>query len=171
MHFNIPSVSLLLASLAAAETLSTTTSPSASASASIIPTSAPYSSALSSRVSTTPSQSWSSIAAAGSSQAASGELNPDDFDCIYKNYGCDWTKSEYGYGADYCGSSPYKAGQKLSDGGVILAVSKDGGGDCESKAGSQCCTVLANDPCKRDNRDDMMEVYDLVFLLASSRCV
>lgn len=118
---------MLLASLAAAETLSTTTSPS------ITPTSAPYSSALSSRVSTTPSQSWSSVAAAGSSQAASGNLNPDDFDCVYENYGCDWTKSEYGYGADYCGSSPYKAGHKLSDGGVILAVSKDGSGDCESK--------------------------------------
>ncbi|BCR85427.1 uncharacterized protein ACHE_20885S [Aspergillus chevalieri] len=38
-----------------------------------------------------------------SASPSSPALNHDDYDCIYQNRGCDWTKSEYGYGSDYCG--------------------------------------------------------------------
>jgi hypothetical protein len=104
----------------------------------------PPSSVLASRTSSIPSASRSAIYAASSSAAAAAS----EYDCIYQGRGCDWTKSEYGYGSNYCGSSPYQPGQQLSDGSVILAVSKDGSGDCASKAGAQCCKVLADNPCK-----------------------
>lgn len=103
--------------------------------------------------SASPSSSASiSSTATPSPSATPSSVNPDDFDCVYRGRGCDWTKSEYGYGSDYCGSSPFKAGQKLSDGGVVLAVSKDGSGDCASKAGKKCCQVLADQPCKHGEK-------------------
>lgn len=154
MQFTLASTYLLLASLASAQSM--TSSPSAS----VTPTpsssyyysystpsfSFPSESVLASRISAIPSKSWSSIAAAGTSQAAS-EVSTKYFDCVYENYGCDWVRSNL-TSATTCGSSPYKAGHELSDGSVILAVSKDGSGDCASQAGSQCCKLLANEPCK-----------------------
>ncbi|GLI78817.1 hypothetical protein PoHVEF18_007138 [Penicillium ochrochloron] len=148
MQFKAASISLLFAGLASAGSFTTTPSASftpSSATFSVPSVSIPASSVVASRVSQIPSASLSSIYAASSSAAA---LNTSEYDCIYQGRGCDWTKTEYGYGSDYCGSSPYQAGQQLSDGSVILAVSKDGSGDCASKAGSQCCKVLADDPCK-----------------------
>lgn len=150
MQTKVACISFLLAGLASASSFTTTPSASFtphSASFSVPSVSIPPSSAIASHVSHIPSASRSSIYAASSSAAAAA-LNPNDYDCIYHGRGCDWTKSEYGYGSNYCGSSPYQAGQKLSDGGVILAVSKDGSGDCAAKAGAQCCKVLADQPCK-----------------------
>jgi hypothetical protein len=98
-----------------------------------------------------PTSSYSAISAAGSSDAAKA-VNAEDYDCVYRGWGCDWIKSEYGYGSDYCGVSPFKAGQQLSDGSQIVAVSSDGSGDCASKAGSKCCQVLADSPCKRGEK-------------------
>jgi hypothetical protein len=96
-----------------------------------------------------PSASWSSIAAAQSSASVAPS---DEYDCTYKDYGCNWEASDYTHGSDYCGSSAFSPGQKLSDGHVVLAVSKDGSGDCASQAGSQCCKFLANHPCKRGEK-------------------
>jgi hypothetical protein len=79
-------------------------------------------------------------------------VNTDDYDCVYRGWGCDWVKSEYGYGNDYCGVSPFKAGKQLSDGNWVVAVSSDGSGDCASKAGDKCCKLLADSPCKRGEK-------------------
>ncbi|KAJ5122487.1 hypothetical protein N7448_003621 [Penicillium atrosanguineum] len=111
----------------------------------------PPTSVFQSRLSAIPTSSYSAISAADSSAAASA-VNTDDYDCVYRGWGCDWIKSEYGYGSDYCGSSPFKAGQQLSDGNQIVAVSSDGSGDCASKAGSKCCKVLADSPCKHGEK-------------------
>ncbi|KAJ5823727.1 hypothetical protein N7447_006067 [Penicillium robsamsonii] len=80
-----------------------------------------------------------------------GVVNPKDYDCVYRGWGCDWRKSEYGYGSDYCGLSPFEAGQQLKRSKVV-AVSKDGSGDCASKAGNMCCQVLAKEPCRRGEK-------------------
>ncbi|KAJ5374464.1 hypothetical protein N7517_006470 [Penicillium concentricum] len=98
--------------------------------------------------------STSVIASSVSAPIASntpGAVNPEDYDCVYRGWGCDWRKSEYGYGSDYCGLSPFEAGQQLSSSKVV-AVSKDGSGDCASKAGSKCCQVLAKEPCRRGEK-------------------
>ncbi|KAJ5856051.1 uncharacterized protein N7529_009995 [Penicillium soppii] len=129
MQFKLVSISLM-AAVASAQ-LSTSPSSSPSLSSSISSTATPSST---------------------SSAAPSASVNAADFDCVYRGWGCDWKKSEYGYGADYCGSSPFKAGQQLSDGSQIVAVSKDGSGDCASKAGDKCCQVLAAEPCKRGEK-------------------
>ncbi|KAJ5160026.1 uncharacterized protein N7482_007030 [Penicillium canariense] len=153
------SSTLLLASVASAQMTS-----SASLSSSALATSTPVTSSVAipsisispssvpwSRLSANPTSSYASVSAAASSDAASA-VNPDDYDCVYHGWGCDWIKSEYGYGNDYCGRSPFKAGQQLSDGSQIVAVSSDGSGDCSSKAGSTCCKVLADSPCKRGEK-------------------
>lgn len=149
MQFTIPSITLMLAIVASAQ-LITSPSPSSTTptSASSTPTkvaSIPFFAASSI---STPATSSTSATAASSSAA----LNPKDYDCVYRGLGCNWVKSEYGYGADYCGSSPFKAGQQLSDGSKILAVSKDGSGDCASQAGEKCCKNLAEHPCKRGEK-------------------
>jgi hypothetical protein len=128
MQFKLVSVFLMTA--VAAAQLSTSPSPS------------PSSSSIAS----------TSIPSSTSSAAPSASVNPDDFDCVYRGWGCDWKKSEYGHGADYCGSSPFKSGQQLSDGSQIVAVSKDGSGECTSKAGAKCCQVLSDEPCKRGEK-------------------
>ncbi|KAF3392543.1 hypothetical protein F1880_008717 [Penicillium rolfsii] len=150
MQFKTASASVLFAGLATASSF--TTAPYASFTPSsptftVSPSSLPPSSVIAGRVSHIPSASLSSLYAASSSASAAA-LNSSEYDCVYQGRGCDWTKSEYGYGSDYCGSSPYQAGQRLSDGSLILAVSKDGSRDCASKAGAQCCKVLADNPCK-----------------------
>ena len=157
MQFTIASVSLLLAGLASATPYSTS-SASPSSSASITPTSQPYTytpysasfpptSVLISRFSAIPSASWSSIEAAGTSQAASVLLNTKNFECVYKNNGCNWFKNDYSSGESDCGKSVYEAGQEFDDGSFILAVSATGDEDCKSAAGSQCCAVLDKDSC------------------------
>ena len=110
----------------------------------------------SAKLTTSPSPSPSSSIAVSStaspSSSATPSINPDDYDCVYRGLGCDWKKTEYGYGDDYCGSTSFKSGQKLSDGSLILAVSKDGSGDCASQASAKCCQVLADAPCKRGEK-------------------
>lgn len=101
---------------------------------------------LQSSIPATPSASRSCITIDESSIAAH-IINTDDYDCVYQDYGCDWCYSDYSGGGSSCGASPYEAGEKLSDGHVILAVSQDGSGDCVSNAGSKCCTLLEDNPC------------------------
>ena len=158
MQFTLTSA-VLLAGVASAR-MTSSASPSSSAPATYTPItstvavpsiSLPPSSVLQSRLSAIPTSSYASISAAESSAAASA-VNPEDYDCVYRGWGCDWIKSEYGYGSDYCGVSPFKAGQQLSDGNRIVAVSSNGSGDCASKAGAQCCKVLADSPCKRGEK-------------------
>ncbi|KAJ5336735.1 hypothetical protein MYU51_005841 [Penicillium brevicompactum] len=154
MHFTLTSLSLLLAGMA------TASSSSASSSATFTPVTSvpampsitlPPTSAVKSAISAVPSASWSSIAAAESSAAAQ-IIHSDEYDCAHQDYGCNWVASDYTYGDDYCGSSPFEAGAQLSEDHMVLAVSKDGSGDCDSKAGSQCCDVLAESPCKRGEK-------------------
>ncbi|CAI7606318.1 unnamed protein product [Penicillium bialowiezense] len=113
-------------------------------------------SVASAQLTTSPSPASSSSVAVSStaspSSSATPSVNPDDYDCVYRGWGCDWKASEYEYGNDYCGTTGFKAGQTLSDGNQIVAVSKDGSGDCASKAGSKCCKVLAGDACKRGEK-------------------
>ncbi|KAJ5979555.1 hypothetical protein N7481_006853 [Penicillium waksmanii] len=150
MQFTLASVSLLLAGMASASSSSATFTPITSVP---LPPSinTPVPSAVSSAIKAIPSASYSSIAAAESAAQAS-TINTDNYDCVYQIYGCDWKQSEYGYGSDYCGVSPFDAGQQLSDGHVVLAVSKDGSGDCASKAGNSCCKLMSESPCKRGER-------------------
>ncbi|OQE42995.1 hypothetical protein PENCOP_c003G08179 [Penicillium coprophilum] len=137
MQYSLASVSLLLTGMASA-TLFPSPSPT---SASILPTSIPMAStgAISSSIS------------APIASNTPGATNSETYDCVYRGWGCDWKKSEYGYGSDYCGHSPFKAGQQLSSSKVV-AVSKDGSGDCASKVGKKCCQVLANEPCMRGEK-------------------
>ncbi|ODM19044.1 hypothetical protein SI65_05661 [Aspergillus cristatus] len=94
-----------------------------------------------------------SSSATPSASASSPALNPDDYDCIYQNRGCDWTKSEYGYGSDYCGHSPFKPGQTLSDGNVIVAVAPNGTSEaCTMYASHACCKALDESPCRRGEK-------------------
>ncbi|EYE98172.1 uncharacterized protein EURHEDRAFT_272144 [Aspergillus ruber CBS 135680] len=94
-----------------------------------------------------------------SSSASSSALNPDDYDCIYQNRGCDWTKSKYGYGNDYCGVSPFKPGQTLSDGNVIMAVASNGTSEaCTKSASHACCKALDESPCTRGEK--YLECYE-----------
>ncbi|CAG8391507.1 unnamed protein product [Penicillium salamii] len=149
MHFTLASISLLLG-VATASSSSATFTPVTSAPA--LPSiTLPPTSAVKSAISAIPSASWSSIAAAESSAAAQ-IIHSDEYDCAYKDYGCNWMVSDYTYGADYCGSSPFSAGEHLSEDHIVLAVSKDGKGECADKAGSQCCNVLADSPCKRGEK-------------------
>ncbi|KAJ5100581.1 hypothetical protein N7456_006633 [Penicillium angulare] len=149
MQFTFASASLLLVGMASASSSSATFTPITS-----VPPppsiSIPGPSAASS-LKNIPSASYSSILAAESSARAS-TINTDNYDCVYQNYGCDWRQSEYGYGSDYCGVSPFEAGQQLSDGHVVLAVSKDGSGNCTLKAGSSCCRLMSESPCKRGEK-------------------
>jgi hypothetical protein len=136
MQYKLASISLLMASVVTAKF---TSSPIPSShSVTVTPSSTPVSS-------TTSIPSSTPVAIPSHTP---GPENPEDFDCVYRGWGCNWTKSEYGYGSEYCGSSPFTAGQQLSDGNHIVAVSKDGSGDCASKAGNKCCQVLAETPCK-----------------------
>lgn len=125
MHFNL---ALITAALAGAATAM------------------PGASSSSAHVSGTPSSS--------SMAMPSKTPNPADHDCIIANRGCDWTKSVYGYGSDYCGSSPYKPFQQLSDGGIVLAVAKNGGFEdgCLNQTTFECCKALSKDPCSRGEK-------------------
>ena len=150
MQFTIASISLLLAGVASASSSSATFTPNTS----VPPMSSvtlPPTASVKSAISAIPSSSYASIMAAESSAAAQ-IIHSDEYDCAYQNYGCNWMASDYTYGSDYCGASPFEAGQHLSDGHIVLAVSKDGSGDCASKAGTQCCNVLAESPCKRGEK-------------------
>lgn len=154
MQLQFASISLFLASMASATSFSSmTTHPSSAtftpprSTMSVPSISLPPFPMTRSPSSTHPSSTGSSITRSSSPAA----LNPADYDCVYRGMGCHWTKSEFGYGNDYCGHSPYKAGQKLKN-SVIVAVSKDGSGDCWDQAGPKCCQALAESACKRGEK-------------------
>ena len=67
---------------------------------------------------------------------------------MFEDYGCDWMQNSYAANGTNCGVPPYKPGHVTTDGNVIMAVSRNGTGDCVSQAGSKCCKVLARDPCR-----------------------
>ncbi|KAJ0423273.1 hypothetical protein BJY00DRAFT_59752 [Aspergillus carlsbadensis] len=84
----------------------------------------------------------------------SATLNPDDFSCIVAGRGCDWTASEYGYGSDYCGSSPFEPFHVLSDGNIVLAVAQNGTIEdgCYNQTTIACCEALNENPCRRGEK-------------------
>lgn len=79
--------------------------------------------------------------------------NPMTTTASTKNRGCDWTKSGYGYGSDYCGYSSFKPGQTLSDGNVIVAVAPNGTSEaCTKYVNHACCKALDESPCRRGEK-------------------
>ncbi|KAI9929488.1 hypothetical protein ASPWEDRAFT_41302 [Aspergillus wentii DTO 134E9] len=148
MRLNIAITSLFLAG-ASAQLASILPIPLPTKIPTLTPSASP-SSTPSSSASVSPSSSASISAYATPSSTPS--LNPDEYDCILNNQQCSWHKSEFGYGSDYCGSSPYRAGQKLSSGNTIVAVEKSGESqDCVRKAGVACCKAFET-ACRRGEK-------------------
>ncbi|KAJ5503799.1 hypothetical protein N7463_006673 [Penicillium fimorum] len=142
MQYKLASISLLLASMASA-TPSASVTPSASAT----PSSSP-SPTFTPRASSSPT--FTPRASSSVSEVipynTNGPVNLEHFQCGYRGWGCNWSKSMHSYGNN-CGTSPFKPGQQLRHYRVV-AVSSDGSGDCASQAGDMCCQVLAEYPCQ-----------------------
>ncbi|KAJ6035980.1 hypothetical protein N7540_000259 [Penicillium herquei] len=146
MQFTLTSVTLLLAGMVSASSSSSAAFTPITSVPSFSSIRLPPSSVVESLISAIPSASRSSIIAAESSAAAQA-INSDNYDCVYKGYGCDWRVSDYSGGGSSCGPSPFTVGEELSDGHKVLAISQDGSGDCYLNAGSQCCRLVAENPC------------------------
>lgn len=113
----------------------------------LVGTAAAVSSAVSSAPSSTPASSTAT-------PPPSATLNPEDYSCIIANRGCNWEKTEYGYGADYCGSSPYEPFQVLDTGDIVMAVAQNGTAEdgCYDQTTAGCCEALKEESCRRGYR-------------------